>query len=128
MKPFVATALLAISLAATSAVAGRKLAWPVTIDLTNRSASGNFGDTRAAPDSTSYLACAAFTSVESTPYSYAVCSGATPTASFYCYSYAPELVAAVRTQSDYVSIMWDANGSCTRIYTSRDSFSMPVQP
>jgi hypothetical protein len=127
MKPFVATAL-AITLAATSAVAGVKLTWPVTIDMKARTASGTFSDTRAAPDSVSHLACAAFTSVEATPYSYAVCTGANPTANFYCYSYAPEFVAAVRAHSDYISLTWDANGNCQRIYTSRDSFSAPVLP
>jgi hypothetical protein len=56
------------------------------------------------------------------------CSGIAQTGSFYCWSYAPELVAAVRTQSDYAFVIWDASGQCTRLYISRDSFSAPVQP
>ncbi len=124
---FVAAALLAATL---PAVAGRKVPWPVTIDLANRTAYGSLGSTRNSPDTESQLGCSVHYDAANQKNN-VNCIAADPKGrSVQCASQQPELVQiALGLNGDsFLQFWWDDNRTCTNILVDNHSIYEPKQP
>jgi hypothetical protein len=117
---------LSTTLLSGSLIAGEKLSYPVTIDLSTRTAYGDLSTARSGSiyDTKSKLQCTV-NSENSVGCQAVTSSGATAS----CQKYqAPQSMvnAVMNLQSDgYVAFTWDANGVCTYILSETSSHWAP---
>ena len=98
-----------------------------SINVTSRYAAGALGDARQGTDPSSYIGC------EVIGYSggaSAFCYAGRSTASAYCWTTDPSLIAAAAAVDggSEVYFTWDAGGRCTYISTVNTSGYAPKQP
>jgi len=114
--------LLSTVLFSSASLAGEKLAYPVTIDLTSRTAYGDLSTARSGStfDSKSRIGCTV--NSENSVTCTAINSGGT-TVTCSKYQAAQSMVNAIMNlESDgYVSFQWDAAGTCTYVLTETSS-------
>jgi hypothetical protein len=127
MKRIITIAIIALSLAATSALAGTKVyAW-LTIDMNSRFASGALGDVRAEPDPDAYLSCY---SVGLPGISNGGCFACNAKDCVFAYTFEPEVVAAIRSldSNTGVSFEWLASGELKYLWSEAGSQFTPIEP
>jgi hypothetical protein len=121
--------LLAAMLVASTAAAGYRWYYPVTISGNN--VAGSLGSARNSGNSNEYIGCAVY---GSSTRAYAICyaqDAAGTTVS--CYAdpvLAPSIVTTVGTLNGdgFLSFSWDASGNCTKVNVSSRSYYEPKAP
>jgi hypothetical protein len=119
----------AIVLTAVPASAGRKVPWPVTVDLPNRTAHGSIGSTRNSPDSVAQLGCSvSYDSVNKKNHVNCVAVDAKGVG-VQCVSEQPELVQiGLGINGDSFRQIWWKDGICTNILVDNHSIYEPKAP
>ena len=121
------SATIAVTYVCT-AFAGLTATYPVTIDMTNRTATGSAGSARNSGDNFQYLYCglvANTTTVEARCYA----QNATQVNTF-CTSLSSSIVSTIRTMSSdsYVNFKWDTSNHCTQVQVMTGSQAAPKAP
>lgn len=123
--------LLAALLTASTAVAGYRWNYPVTIDLASSTVTGSLGSTRNSANGTEWIGCG----VTAQPTKlYAICyaqDAAGGRASCYADgATSPSMVSTIAALNGdgFVSFSWDANGNCTKVLVSARSYWDPKAP
>ncbi|MFK8054117.1 MAG: hypothetical protein AB8F65_14210 [Woeseiaceae bacterium] len=120
------TALMVSSLL----VAGQYSPQPVTIDLDERTASGDMITARFSPNEHEYIGCGVRVydnGVGGTEW-YGFCQAVNEKKEkAFCNSSNKELLQAITATADfsYIAFDWDKEGNCTRIGYSTQSFYIP---
>ena len=127
-KTIAATLAAATSLlvAMTSSFAGKKTAFPVTVNYAFQFASGTIGDARASADTNQMIGCGVTSSpTNGTGMNCWATDSAGNTAT--CYSYNAELVKAAQAigNDSYIFFYFDASGFCTYLNVSGSSHYRP---
>jgi hypothetical protein len=121
------TALAAVSLIAIVQVsAGVRVSSAVVIDSTNRWAKGSLGTARNSADNTQYIGCTVY---NNTPPS-ATCIARNDDGQFAsCTTSSAEHVQGARSlgSDSFLQFVWDANGICTAITITHNSYYEPKQ-
>lgn len=120
--------LLAV-LASTPAWGGLDLGWEVTVDTTNRDASGTLGSVRNSSDSVQYIGCSMYTyDTGSTINVVCVAKDESGTLAS-CSTSASNFVEVATTlgSESHVLFSWDTSGECTYLFVSDYSYLEPKQ-
>jgi hypothetical protein len=121
-----AAAVGAIGSFAVKAHAGFRAESPIYVSVASRYFYGALGSARNTGDSVQYLGCNvnSYSAGASTVYCYARDAN---NVSASCTSTAAELVQQGRAvgPDKYISVSWDANGYCTSIQVTQNSFHPP---
>jgi hypothetical protein len=124
-------ASLLLTTATTSlALAGRKIPWPVTVDLAAHHAWGSLASTRNSPDSTSMLGCGVHYDYVNKKNNVNCAAVDAKGNSAQCATQQPELVQiALGINGDsFLGFRWDDQGTCTDIEVVNASYLEPKQP
>lgn len=118
----------ALSVLATVASAGFVQPAPVTIDFTNRVATGDMYTARNSVNAFEFIGCGV--RYNSAGLTSAFCQaglGEADSQKITCFTTNPALVEALRAISafSFITFSWDADGNCTRIGVSTQSFYLP---
>jgi hypothetical protein len=122
-------AIIALSLAAATAGAGRRDTIPFVVDAANGHASGSLGDTREDPDPHAYLRCEVVSAPGAS--SFANCFACNVKECVGGWSYDPEIVDTVRSLSSNgaLAFFWTTPSlELTSISVYTGSQYTPVQP
>jgi hypothetical protein len=117
---------LALAALATSAFAGLKLSYPVSVDSTSRVAWGSMGSARNSADAVQYIGCSVNTSTTGT---YGICEARSPANSARsCSTTNADMLAAIRmvNEASFIFFTWDANSNCTQVSVVNWSFVEPM--
>ena len=129
MKKMITAALLVAAFAG-QALAGAKYTYTVSVNTTNRSASGAMGSARGSAATTQSIGCQMYGGLGVGAAT--VNCGARSAAGqyLYCSSNDPTLVGIAHslTASSYIYFMADATGHCTYLDVEAESYFMPVTP
>ncbi len=120
--------VVALVLAGTSAWAGMKAGnQGVTIDTTNRWASGSLGGARNSADANQHIGCRVIGYSVGVATATCYANDATNSTTVTCSSTVASVVQAAATVSDssWVRFDWDANGNCTTVNVYNNSYFEP---
>ncbi len=123
--------VLAIACVAFTASAGLLQPAPVTVDLDNRTASGDMVNARFTNNDIDFIGCGTrhIQNGDGTVTSFGFCQAQdAEEETITCFSFNEELVARMSNGNDYsfITFNWDENDECTRVGFSTQSFYMPL--
>lgn len=121
-------AVAVVTTLTSAALAGRKLAQPVTVDLAARKAYGSLGSTRNSPDSISQIGCSVHYDPVNRRNNLNCAAMDAAKNSMGCASQQAELVQiALGINGDsYLEISWEGS-TCTNLLVSNSSTEEPKQ-
>jgi len=107
---------------------GAYLPFPLTIDLDNQEATGDMYTVRLSGNPGDFIGCGIRSPAPG--YAFAFCQarlGPSDDQLVQCFTEDPAHVAAVAAMDDfsYIQFAWDADGNCTSVGNSTQSFYLP---
>jgi hypothetical protein len=130
MKPRYLLCIPALAVAASVALAGQVQPAPVLLDLVNRVAQGDMVTARFSDNPFEFIGCGVRTLMlaDGTLFRTGFCqAGISETEFFTCFSDQTALVEKMAEGNDFsfITFAWNANGECTRVGFSTQSFYIP---
>lgn len=108
--------------------AGRYQPAPLTIDFDNQVATGDMYSARLSGDPDAFIGCGIRAAVPGVAFGFCQASlGPADEDLVQCFTDDPVMTAAIAALDDFswISFRWDADGNCTSIGNSTQSFYLP---
>lgn len=127
---FLSALALGLALVAPSAHAGLAQPAPVMLDLVNRSATGDMVTARFSANAFEFIGCGvrAVLLSDGSVFRFGFCqAGIAEDVTFTCFTENPALVDRMTDGNDFsfITFGWNADGECTRVGFSTQSFYVP---
>ena len=128
MKMKQVLSIAALTMVGTVASAGFVQPAPVQIDFTNRIAFGDMYTARNSANAFEYIGCGVRYSPAGLIFAFCQAAlGEAPEQQITCFTDNETMAQAIRSIADFsfIQFAWDADGNCTRIGNSTQSFYLP---